>query len=103
VLGTVRHEVDPEDASRKRHNFELLSELTPEEFVELLEAQRTLDRFLQDSQLFMIVAWNYNEFIELNSTYLQAYTNKHFEIFDIKPININLNRAFINLLASIRS
>lgn len=103
VLGTIRSEPDAQDPSRLHHNLDLAIELAPEEKVELEAAQQALNGFLHDSQLFMIVAWNFNELGDLISAYLRAYAEKHTEVFIEKPIHLNVNRAFLNLLASIRS
>ncbi len=103
VLGTIQSDTDPDEPSRKHHKLDIVNELTADEYAELSEAQRELSSFLNDSQLFMMVAWNFNELVDLISTYVQSYANKDSEIFDTKPISINLNRTFLNLLASVRS
>jgi hypothetical protein len=103
VLGTIHSDVDPDAPSRKHHTLDIFSELTEEEYSELSEAQNTLSSFLHDSQMFMMVAWNFNELVAQIATYAQSYAGKQPEIFTIRPIYINLNRAFLNLLASVRS
>jgi hypothetical protein len=103
ILGTIRSEPDAQDPSRLHHNLDLAVELTPEENEQLETAQQALSGFLNDSQLFMIVAWNFNELGDLISAYLRAYAEKRTEVFTEMPIHLNVNRAFLNLLASIRS
>lgn len=103
MVGTIQTTEDAEEPSRKHHHLEFVSKLTPEEYNKLSEALRTLNGFMQDSQLFMMATWNFNEFMELIAKYLQAYIKKDINNFVQKPIKINLNRAFLNLLSSIRS
>jgi hypothetical protein len=103
MIGTIQTGVETEEFSGKQHNFKLVSDLTSAEYETLMEALNTVSGFLQDSQLFMIAAWNFREFTELIASYLQAYSKKDFNAFVQKPINININRAFLNFLSSIRS
>ncbi len=103
MVGTIQTGYDTEELSRKRHNLEFVSELTSAEYEKLVEALKTVEGFLQDSQLFMIAIWNSIEFNELIVSYLQAYIKKDFKTFAQKPIHININRAFLNLLSSTRS
>jgi hypothetical protein len=103
MIGTIQVGEETRDSSRKHHHLELVSELTQAEYENLVEALKTVNAFLQDSQLFMIAAWNFREFTELLDSYLQAYIKKSFNEFLQKPIHMNVNRAFLNLLSSIRS
>lgn len=103
MVGTIQTGFDMEELPHKRHQLELVSELTSVEHEKLVEALKTVNGFLQDSQLFMIAAWNFREFNELVASYLQAYIEKDFNIFVHLPIHINVNRAFLNLLSSTRS
>jgi len=81
----------------------MVAELSSAENQELLQAQQTINSFLQDSEMFMIVSWNYSEFVDLVATYLKAYIEKATTVFVDRPIYMNLNRSFINLLSSMRS
>jgi len=103
MIGTIQTEDDESEPSRKQHHLELVSELAPFEHEYLLEALKTVNEFLQDSQLFMIATWNFRELTELIDSYLHNYIKKDFKAFVQKPIYINVNRAFLNFLSSIRS
>jgi hypothetical protein len=102
-IGTIQTTDDVEHPSLKRHRFELLSELTLEQYNKLTESIKPVNEFSQDLLLFEMVTWNFNEFIELYGTYLQAFIKKDYKTFTQKPILNNLNRTFLNLLSSIRS
>jgi len=103
MVGTIQTINENEEPSRRHLNFEFVSELSPEEYNKVTEALTTLNKFLEDSQLFMIVTWNFNEFMELIAYYLHSLLIKDVDTFIQKPINININRVFLNLLSSIRS
>lgn len=103
VLGTFQTDATPSNAPSRHHRMHLISDLSSEEYEELKGAIATLSRFMHDSHLFLIAEWNLAEFVELITSYKAAYVEKRLRDFVQKPINININRAFLNLLSSIRS
>jgi hypothetical protein len=102
-LGTIQTTFLKPNEPEKRHSINLAVELSEDEFKKVSGAIAVINNFMQDSQIFMIATWNFAEFIELIDSYILAYINKDANYFEQKPIDININRTFLNLLSSLRS
>jgi hypothetical protein len=88
---------------QKNHQIDFVTEIDENKYQELREAISTLDKFIADSQLFTLVVWNYQDFIQTIKSYLIAFRARDNAIFREKDIYIEINRCFLNLLSSIRS
>jgi hypothetical protein len=75
MLGTVLID-NLSTTPEKHHHVELAIDLTQEKYDELSSAMATLSKYMHDSQLYMIVIWNFYEFIRVIDSYLEAYTQK---------------------------
>ena len=102
MLGTIRFDKESMP-SKRHHHVEFVEDITPGEYKDLVTALNTINQFLRDSQLFSIVGWNYFEFNRIILLYFTCYINNDFSLVDEKPIDININRYFLNLLSSFRS
>ncbi len=80
-----------------------IAELTPSELRDLEAASSSLQLLMSDSYLYMLVVWNFEELMILLRNYLATYTEKDATLFVQKPINVNVNRCFLNFLSSTRS
>lgn len=102
-LGVTQIDQSSLPATEKNHNFEFTEKLSEKQYKELSKSIITISRFLGDSEIFNITALNYIDLFDLIENYLLAYRNKKVDIFIEKPINININRSFLNFLSSTRS
>lgn len=102
-LGLIDFDQSTQPSREKAHNFLFTNELPEQQYMELSNSLKTISKFLTESEVFNITVLNYINFIDLIKDYLFAYINKEFDIFYDKPINININRSFLNFLSSTRS
>lgn len=102
-IGTVQSSNDENQPGHKHHTIKSLSKLTKDEYTELINSIDTIGRFLSTSQLYLLVSLNFNEFMGLSNKYLLEFKRNDYSTINVYPINININRVFLNLLSSFRS
>ena len=79
-----------------------LLELSDEKYEQCIQACTVMEIYRKDAQLFQLVLWNHQDYCDLLEEYLEAFTQKNFESWSLRPPNLNLNRCMMNLLSSVR-
>ncbi len=102
-LGVTQIDQTSLPATEKNHNIEFTTKLSEKQYKEFSKSLLTISKFLGDSDIFNITVLNYIDLFDSINNYFLAYMNKQFEIFIDKPIQININRSFLNFLSSTRS
>ena len=101
-LGLIKSKLSELD-SDNRIGFILEKELSRSEFDMFVQSIHVINTYISDSQLFNIVRWNYKDFSQTINNYLFTIDKKDGSFINEYPIDINLNRLFLNLLSSVRS
>lgn len=101
-LGCISR-IEEADHSSSHFNFNLELELSTTEYHKLMQAVKVVNSYIKDSQMFSIVSWNYKDFTRTINNYLHAFDQKNEKFITEFPIDVNLNRVFLNLLSSVRS
>jgi len=104
VLGISRTQKISDDSIPHHHHYlDFQVDLSQEEYGRYLQARDALQDFVSDAQLFMVSIWNYQEYYDILNAYLDAYIRKDWDYFDKRPMYLNINRAALNLLSSVRT
>lgn len=77
--------------------------LTDDEAGQLEQATIELIDFQNTANLFVLLLWNHQDYLDMQQTYLKSYVSKSLAVFDKRPIQLNLNRSLMNYLTSVRS
>lgn len=101
-LGTIKFNLS-ESNPDSQIGFNLDKELSKSEFDLFIQSILVINTFISDSQLFNIVLWNYKDFFQTINNYLFTIDKKDASFINEYPVDINLNRLFLNLLSSVRS
>jgi len=104
VLGVTRtEELDPASVPRHQHYIDARLDLSQDEYQQYLDAADALHSHISDSQLFLLVLWNYQEYYDILGDCLTAYAQKDVDYFDNRPVYLSVNGCFLNYLSSVRT
>lgn len=76
--------------------------LSKDEFDKIIIATSQIGEFLQYSNVFNTIVWNFEDLVNTNRAYLQAYTQKDIKNLTSRDISLNINKDLLNFLAASR-
>lgn len=104
MLG-IGHPPEPTDdpSGARNHPVDLLIELTDEEFGEFERANGALAKFVGDTELFVMVLYNYQAYYDTLYEVLQAFITRRESEFVPRRAYLDINRQLLNWLLSVRT
>jgi len=104
MLGLIRTEdLNQPTPPRHHHHVELKLGLSAGEYESLKEASGAIASVRSDAELYRILEWNYTDYFSTLGAHLRAYVEKNGEFFEGHPTYLDINRAMLNFLSSMRT
>ena len=103
-LGLIRtRTVETVTGPRRHHDFQILLPLSDVEYSEFSRANTEMLQFTRDFHFFDMLRWNYEDWERLLQAYAANEGGLPIAALAKRPVDINLTRALLNYLSSIRT
>ena len=103
-LGTIAYQSKDtlNSPETPKANINIPIDLSKQEYVEVHGAITRVGKFTQYVDMCKMIGWNFEDLLNTIVSYLQAYTRKDLKYFETRSISLNINKDFLNVLASFR-
>jgi hypothetical protein len=102
VLGIDRVEKLGDTIPHHHHHLDIKVDLSEDEYEQFRQTEHTLNHFVSYGQLLMVPILNYQEYHRILQASLDARISRDPQ-FDPQFLYLDINRAALNLLSSVRT